>query len=671
MTISHPTLQQDCVQSAKLLLDYMLAHKDEGKGMFSVQVRSVQGTLLNTDLVLHLERRMHHAGGFTIRIGSTIYENKENDVKFLIQSVDKRQVVITPMPELAAHIDAAQKTKEKIFIEADLTFLVRRLKEWYERHGNEIRIPDAKPTCSLDPDCPINLSENQLDCVNKAMASPLSYIWGAPGTGKTKHVLAACVYSYIKAGKKVLLLAPTNTALEQSLSGLLQALSRNGGFNPDGKVLRLGLPSDKFKRNWTNQCMNGAYTYLKMEMDERISHLKYQNSMIETSMEIRAGKAETSAEDRYPEMDLAALEKKKKENTREINSLMQQSHKMAESKSVMPQISRFSVVAATVDTGRYWTPPGGDFKPDHVFLDEAGYCCVIKGLPLTAYNCPLTMLGDHMQLPPVFDCEDKQLTNSPDTRIIRLWEISTLYNEDVIFSNDRSRLCAYKMIQRPRFDHTTTGALTETYRFGPALANTLARIYYNRFCSKSKNETQILFVNAPKSANDKELTANRKKKRVSHTELKCIRELIEHNLTHYNYTIGIITPYKNQRNIIDRSIAGLMRKYKIEYDMDEDILTVHSSQGREWDVVLFSITDSYAEKWLTNSSRLESLKLINTAVSRAKKMLILVGDADDWKGRSGQLISDLFRVAKEADPEKIRFEDCLGGPDEEEDSKNK
>ena len=77
-----------------------------------------------------------------------------------------------------------------------------------------------------------------------------------------------------------------------------------------------------------------------------------------------------------------------------------------------------------------------------------------------------------------------------------------------------------------------------------------------------------------------------------------------------------------------------------------------------WDVVLFSITDTYREKWLTNSSRLESLNLINTAVSRAKKLLVLIGDADSWMQHGGQLISDLFRVAQECGTD-IHFSDYI------------
>ena len=652
--ISHPTLQQDCVQSAQLLLDYMLAHKNEGKGMFSAQVRSVQGTLLNTDLVLNIDRKIRSGDGIMIRIGGTIYENKEGMTCFLVQSAEKRQVVISPMPELAAHIQEAQETKEKIFVEVDLTFLVKRVKEWYEKHGGEVHIPIARPKLRLNPENPIELSENQLDCANTAMTAPLSYIGGAPGTGKTKHVLASCIYSYIQAGKKVLLLAPTNTALEQSLSGLLRALA-DVGFNPDGKVYRMGVPSDRFRANWPNLCGQGIINYIRMEIDERISWLKYENGMIDASMEVRSGKAEKDTEDRYPQMDLAALAKKKKENTDEINDLLKQSRKISEGKSMEPLLMRLNVIAATVDACIHWIPPDGAFRPDHVFLDEAGYCSVIKGMTLTGFDCPVTMLGDHMQLPPVFDCEDEQLKRDPETRIIKLWEISTLYNEDVIYSDDRSQLCAYKLLRKPQFDHTATGALTETYRFGPALANVLAKIYQGRFQSRSDNETKILYVNAPKPEQDKGKDEHGEYKRISHTESRCIRDIVEHNLSRMG-SIGIITPYKYQRLLTEGYIHRLLKKYEITEDMDDDILTVHRSQGREWDIVLFSMTDCYDEKFYTNSSRLESLKLINTAVSRAKKLLILIGDADSWKPHREQLITNLLQVAQECGTE-IRFED--------------
>ena len=96
------------------------------------------------------------------------------------------------------------------------------------------------------------------------------------------------------------------------------------------------------------------------------------------------------------------------------------------------------------------------------------------------------------------------------------------------------------------------------------------------------------------------------------------------------------------------SVHRLMKKHGMTEDMDDDIVTVHGSQGREWDVVVFSVTDSFGEVFLTDSRRPESLKLLNTAVSRARKMLVLVGDVSDWKRRPGQLLSELFSIASPA-----------------------
>ena len=657
MPETSPTLQEDCIRSAEIYLKYLEENREGGKGMLRAQVRSVQTTLLDSNLEMLLDREIRGAEMLTLRIGGTVYENTEEQKHYVVQSADRRKITITPSPEVAEHISQATDRKEKIWFEMDLTFLVRRIKEWYEEHGDAAELPWRKPKCRLDPENPIALSDNQYECAEKAMGSPLTYIWGAPGTGKTKHVLASCIYSYIKSGKKVVLVAPTNNALEQSLQGLLPTLSQSG-IDPDGKVLRLGFPSEGFKNAWPNVCETGAFQFLKMEIEEQLSRLRYENQMIDESLEVKAGKAEDGVTDLYPEESEQELAARKKKNTARINELLGQNHNLEEKKSITALIDRFSVIAATVDSCIYRLNPGGKYKPDHVFLDEAGYCSVIKGIPLTGFGCPLTMLGDHKQLPPVYDCEDRKLVKDPKTQIVKLWQVSALYLEDAMNDDSRAALCRMEP-ERPTFSHTTTGALQETHRFGPALAEVLARrVYGKRFCSRSVNETRILYVNAPKKAEDKGQDDYGEYRRISSSERKCIRDIMERNLSRWDYTVGIITPYTKQRNSVAGSIHRLMRKYERTEDMDDDVVTVHRSQGREWDVVLFSVTDSFEEAYFTNSNRADSLKLINTAVSRAKKMLILVGDAADWKTRQGQLISDLFRVAEEMDPE-IGLEEYL------------
>ena len=650
-------LQTEAMRSAQIYLDYLLAHRDAGLGVVRANVIGIQGSLLSYgELVLFTDMVMRSADGVVMRVGGTVYQNTSKKIHFRVQSIARRKVTIVPSQELSEHIETAWESKEPIALEADLTFLVKRVMDWYEEYGDRVMLPVSLPGglgCVLDPENPIALSDNQYHCASLAMSSPLTYIWGAPGTGKTKHVLASCVLSYLRAGKKVILVAPTNNALEQSLFGLLHALSREGGIDPAGKVIRLGVPGDLFHTVWPDVCVDGAFNWVKADLLEKISVLQNRIRMYDESLEIRSGRGREGAEDLFPDKSEQELQAEKKKATASVNKLLEKSRKLTEG-GLSVLLSGFSVVAATVDKCLFSVLPDGDFKPDHVFLDEAGYCNVIKGMTLLGFGKPLTLLGDHMQLPPVFEGET-DLLDDPEKQLARLWKTSSLYLENAVSCGDLNEFCR-RDPDRPVFDRMQVGALTETHRFGPALAEVLARrIYGQRFCSLSENETRIVFINAPKTAADKEKNELGKPRRVSHSEAKCVRTLVEHNLSRPDYTMGIITPYRKQRRLLSETMDRLYKKYRREEeDMEDDIVTVHRSQGREWDVVLFSVTDCFDEKYLTDTVKnRQALKLINTAVSRAKKMLVIIGDAEDWKGKPNQLISELFAVGTEIFPEEI------------------
>ena len=81
---------------------------------------------------------------------------------------------------------------------------------------------------------------------------------------------------------------------------------------------------------------------------------------------------------------------------------------------------------------------------------------------------------------------------------------------------------------------------------------------------------------------------------------------------------------------------------------ENNVMTIHSSQGREWDTVIISVCDNDTtnrDVKLRFTSSLEpysGLNVINTAVSRAKKNLIIVCDYEFWKGRAP--LDDLIGV---------------------------
>lgn len=98
---------------------------------------------------------------------------------------------------------------------------------------------------------------------------------------------------------------------------------------------------------------------------------------------------------------------------------------------------------------------------------------------------------------------------------------------------------------------------------------------------------------------------------------------------------------------IKKQITLLNKKLPRERN-DLKILTVHSSQGKEWDTVILSVVDTH-DKWFLDSGNQLSkgLNLINTAVSRAKKQLIIVCDKNYWLNQDGQLITELLRSGEE------------------------
>ena len=92
-------------------------------------------------------------------------------------------------------------------------------------------------------------------------------------------------------------------------------------------------------------------------------------------------------------------------------------------------------------------------------------------------------------------------------------------------------------------------------------------------------------------------------------------------------------------------------------DFKESIVTVHGSQGREWDAVLFSVVDT-ADKFFVDSlnQKSDGKKLVNTAVSRARKRIIIVCDYSYWINQKKQLICRILEKAKKYQGTNLKVE---------------
>jgi hypothetical protein len=264
---------------------------------------------------------------------------------------------------------------------------------------------------------------------------------------------------------------------------------------------------------------------------------------------------------------------------------------------------------------------------DQVFVDEAPYAPLAKILPLLKLRCPIAMLGDHLQLPPVCECDN-------DPTIRAYWAKPAIFLEDAFRPGMTSRaLCA---LEEPRFEITQKCTLTTSYRFGQSLAALLDEYIYKRIGLKglAEDDTFIECVNCVPG--DGEAANKRENAAEASSIVKYVKELSKRTKEAAKMpTIGILTPYLYQANLIRRMVKSASWDSVLRDRVE--IWNTHKAQGREWDWVLFSVVDTGRlrrnEPWFTDSALPQGRAVLNTTISRAKHHLVVFLDVDYWERR--------------------------------------
>ena len=113
-----------------------------------------------------------------------------SDPEIITYDRDRNILVIRPTPETYSDFDRLNAWD--ILVGSDLKFLVQRLEGWYWANGSQLMIPTACPDLGAPtdylPEC--KPSEEQKRAIEAIFSNPFTYVWGAPGSGKTQFVLA-------------------------------------------------------------------------------------------------------------------------------------------------------------------------------------------------------------------------------------------------------------------------------------------------------------------------------------------------------------------------------------------------------------------------------------------------------------------------------------------------
>jgi len=449
-----------------------------------------------------------------------------------------------------------------------------------------------------------NLNEYQIEAVKRAIGSePLFLIHGPPGTGKTT-TLVEVIEQLVKNKKlQVLATADSNTAVDN----LMERLIKRGL-----EVVRLGHParvSKELIEHTLDYKVQHHPDYEKIkEIEKKIDELKErQADHLKPTPQWRRGLSDKQI------MELARQNKKTRgiklsklksmakwlELQEEIKKLIEERKKI-ENQIVDKILSTSQVVLATNSTS------GNEFLENRTFpvlvLDEAGQAVEPSALIPLIKAKKVIMAGDHKQLPPtVLHPEAKDLSYTMFERFMELYpEASYMLRiqyrmNDLIKEFSSKEFYGGGLISHESVKNIKLSEITNKKSENPAL-----------------DDTPIVFIDTEGKFLEK--TKHGSFSKYNPEEAKLVKKLVEElkEIGVPAKDIGVITPYKDHEDYLKELLP------------DVEVKTVDGFQGREKEVIIISLVRSNPDEEI---GFLEDLRRLNVALTRAKRKLILVGDA--------------------------------------------
>jgi hypothetical protein len=307
-------------------------------------------------------------------------------------------------------------------------------------------------------------------------------------------------------------------------------------------------------------------------------------------------------------------------------------------------IGNASVIAGTpLQFISRFRPKGSDddgrteLDVDHIFLDEAGYSNLPQAMSLFTNGVPVTMLGDHMQLPPVCEMDDELLRDGArrcrSLRDAYLWGMSAIYAGSLFSEDEDGMRRVFLDSEEPSFDMMVRSDLTASRRLGTNLAEVLDRfVYRNGLRGMDGRDLEITIHDC---------VCEDRKERENIAEAEAIRSYIREESPDVG-EVAVLTPYNGQVRMLRRMLP---RRYR------DNVMTVHGSQGREWDTVILSVADGRVDSRdvplrFTSSHTDMGRRLMNTAVSRAKRRLVVFCDTEFWMKTEDELVKGLLESGR-------------------------
>ena len=548
-------------------------------------------------LTLEVERTTHQDINHQLRFGMTaaLFSNhnaKEDRIQGTITHISANKL------KLSLRVDELPDWSRNGKLGIDALFDENSYAEMEQALRNANAVLDSKEKGALikiltgdkspafnTEEKPINISslnEIQQQAVNQILsANELAIVHGPPGTGKTTTLVKAIKALYEKEHKTILVVAPSNAAVD-----LLSEKLHVEGL----RVVRVGNPA---KVNEEQLALTlDSKTALHTQFKE-IKRLKKQaREYRDMAHKYKRSFGQSEREQRK------ALFTEAKNISLEIER--------TEQYITNDVLNRAQVITATLVGANHYTIRHLTYNT--VVIDEAAQALEPAcWIPILKAN-KVIMAGDHCQLPPTIKNADAAKQGLAKTLMEKL---VALHPHAITMLTEQYRM--HEQIMQFSSNEFYSGALqaNEVVAKHTLFAGDKPVVFIDTAGCGFEEQQEGGGISNPEEANAM----------LQHLATY-LQQITGESDGKIPFSIGIISPYRHQVAWLKEQVVSHPQLHAFLTNIT--VNTIDSFQGQERDIVYISLTRSNADNVI---GFLSEIRRMNVAMTRARKKLVVIGDS--------------------------------------------
>lgn len=491
-----------------------------------------------------------------------------------------------------------------------------------------------------------SLNEEQIRAVRLAMGSDTCFIIGPPGTGKST-TLARIIEAHARRGRSVLVLGPSNRAVDVLMRAVAQRMRNLTGYR-DGLVVRFGPRPDLAALGDVGADICEAGVVDRIQRDRYgvvLDALAATRSALDATMlELAERHAACHSTGPRPALPyFAHLQALQSAAHAELERLRERARELTEASARVPAdlVANCRVLGTTIHQTYLSRHLIRQF--DVVVIDEASMVQTVQAYVAAGLARPhggkVVIAGDYRQLPPVACATSARAHAWLGTDIFHTVGIPADLERD----------------DTPPYVAT----LDVQYRMSPGICTLVSDLFYEGRLRTDRSVRQRASLSSPLGNTDvftidstpmaPRVLPTADKSRVNEKHVTIIADLLAFLdsggvIGGDETSVAIITPFRAQAGALRRRFGSRYRGRRIA------VTTGHRSQGGEADIVVFDLTDapgSYVSKFLdADDLSAAGPRLINVGMSRARHQLYVVGAMEYLERAGGHVAVNLVQALR-------------------------